>query len=171
MRAAARILRGAAVVLLACVILVNLALLAARFVLRRDPPHILGFYPMVVTTGSMEPTLPAGSVVLVHAQGDYEVGDIISFRREGAVVTHRIMEKAEGGFRTAGEANNVADSGTVAPEDVLGRVILCLPWLGRLILALRGPVGILALAAGGGILLFLPDKGGKEKHEDTEKTA
>ncbi len=170
MKTALRVLRGVVIALLGAVVLVNLTLLAARFVLKREPPHIFGFYPMVVTTGSMEPDLPAGAVVVVRAQRDYRVGDIISFRQEGAVVTHRIMEKTEGGFRTAGDANNTVDSGTVPPDAVLGRVILCLPWLGKAVLALRGPIGILALAAGGGALLFLPDnKQGKEQHEGTEK--
>lgn len=171
MRTAIRILRGVVITLLGLVVLVNLTLLAARFVLKRDPPHVFGFYPMVVTTGSMEPNLPAGAVVIVHAQKDYQVGDVISFRQEGAVVTHRIVEEVEGGFRTAGDANNTPDSGWAALDAVLGRVVLCLPWLGKLILILRGPIGILALAAGGGILLFLPNKQGKEPHEDTEKTA
>lgn len=171
MKTALRVLRGGVIALLGAVVLVNLSLLAARFLLKREPPHIFGFYPMVVTTGSMEPHLPTGAVVIVHAQKDYQVGDIISFRQEGAVVTHRIVEQVEGGFRTAGDANNTQDSGTVATDAVLGRVILCLPWLGKAVLALRGPIGILALAAGGGILLFLPDnKPGKEQHEGTEKS-
>ncbi len=171
MRTAIRVLRGTVIILLGLVVLVNLTLLAARFVLKRDPPHIFGFYPMVVTTGSMEPHVPAGAVVIAHAQEDYRVGDVISFRQEGAVVTHRIVEKADGAFRTAGDANNTPDRGSVPRDAVLGRVVLCLPWLGKWILVLRGPIGILALALGGGILLLLPDKQGKEPHEDTEKTA
>ncbi len=172
MKTALGVFRGIVIALLTAVVLVNLTLLAARFLLKREPPHIFGFYPMVVTTGSMEPQLPAGAVVVVHAQETYQVGDIISFRQEGAVVTHRIVERVEGGFRTAGDANNTADSGAVSADMVLGRVILCVPWLGKAVLALRGPIGILALVAGGGLLLFLPDnKRGKEQHEGTEKNA
>lgn len=171
MKAALRALRRAAVVLLAAVALVNVALLFSRFVLKREPAHIFGFYPMLVTTGSMEPALPAGAMVVAHAQADYAVGDVISFRQDGAVVTHRVAEETAEGYRTAGDANNVGDDETVPREAVLGRVVLCLPWVGGLLTALREPVGILLLAAGGAMLIFLPEKRGKEHYEDTEKKA
>ncbi len=171
MKAALRVLRAAVIFLLCAVVLGNVALLFSRFVLKQEPAHILGFYPMLVTTGSMEPALPAGSLVIAHAQADYDLGDVITFRQEGAVVTHRIVEKTAEGYRTAGDANNTPDDETVPAEAVLGRVVLCLPWAGWLLLGLREPLGILLLAAGGMILIFLPEKRGKEPYEDTEKKA
>jgi len=170
-RAVLRGLRAVVILLLSVVVLGNGALLFSRFVLKQEPAHILGCYPMLVTTGSMEPALPAGAVVVSHAQEDYAVGDIISFRQEGAVVTHRVVEKTAEGYRTAGDANSAPDEGVVADEAVLGRVVLCLPWAGRLLLALQRPIGILALAAGGAVLVLLPVKQGKEPYEDTEKKA
>jgi len=169
MRALLRALRAAVIFLLAAVVLINGALLFSRFVLKQEPPRVLGFSPMLVATGSMEPTLPAGSLVVAHARREYQVGDVISFRQEGAVVTHRIVEVTQEGCRTAGDANTAPDSAPVPWDAVLGKVVLCLPWAGRLALALRGPIGILALAAGGGALLFLPEKRGKERYEDKEK--
>lgn len=169
MRTALKVLRAAAVCLLGAVVAVNLALLASRFILGQDPPHVFGFYPMVVTTGSMEPTLPAGSMVVARAQEDYGVGDIISFRLGDAVVTHQIIEKTAEGYRTAGVANNTPDDGTVPGEAVLGRVVLCLPWAGTALMLLREPIGILLLAAGGALLILLPGRQGKEPYEDTAK--
>lgn len=169
MRALLRVLRAAVILLLGAVVVVNGALLVSRFVLKQEPPHVFGFYPMLVTTGSMETALPAGTAVVAHAQADYAVGDVISFRQGEAVVTHRIIEKTAEGYRTAGDANSAPDDGIVAPQAVLGRVVLSLPWVGRLALALRSPIGILALAAGGGALIFLPEKRGKERYEDSEK--
>ncbi len=164
-------LRGAVICLLAAVVAVNLALLFSRFALKQEPAHIFGFYPMLVTTGSMEPVLPAGAMIVSHAQADYGVGDVISFRQGGAVVTHSIVEVTAEGYRTAGDANNAPDSETVPRRAVLGRVVLCLPWAGALLLALREPIGILILAAGGALLIFLPDRQRKEPYEDTEKKA
>lgn len=171
MKAALRALRALAAALLAAVVLVNVGLLFSRFVLKQEPAHLFGFYPMLVTTGSMEPALPAGAMVIARAQGDYAVGDVISFRQDGGVVTHRIVEETAEGYRTAGDANNVGDDETVPREAVLGRVVVCLPWAGGLLMALREPVGILLLAAGGAMLIFLPEKWGKEPYEDTEKKA
>lgn len=171
MRGVLRLLRTLAVCLLGAVVAVNLALLASRFLLKQDPPHVFGFYPMVVTTGSMEPNLPAGALVLVRAQEEYQVRDIISFRQGDAVVTHRVVEKTSEGYRTAGDANNVPDEGVTDPASVLGRVVLYVPWMGSAFLALRGPLGIFVLAAAGAALIFLPEKQGKERYEDTEKKA
>lgn len=164
-----KILRCAAIVLFGAVLAVDLALLFSRFVLRQEPAHILGFSPMIVTTGSMEPTLPAGSMIVAHAQADYAVGDIVSFRQGNAVVTHRIVEETPQGYRTAGDANNTPDRDAVPPSAVLGRVVVCLPWAGAALSFLQGPIGVLLLAAAGAVLIFLPQKRGKEPYEDTEK--
>ena len=171
MRAILRVFRAAVLILLSAVVLLNGALLVSRFVLKQEPPHVFGCYPMLVATGSMEPNIPAGSLVIARAREDYQVGDVISFRQGGAVVTHRIIGAAPEGCRTAGDANTAPDSAPVPWDAVLGKVVLCLPWVGRLALALRGPIGILALAAGGGLLLFLPERRGKERYEDKEKKA
>jgi len=171
MRAILRGLRAVVILLLSAVVLVNAALLFSRFVLKREPAHIFGFCPMLVTTGSMEPALPAGALVIAHAQEDYRPGDIISFRQGDTVVTHRIIEKTAEGYRTAGDANNTPDDAVVPQGKVLGRVVLCLPWAGAMLLALREPAGILALAAGGALLILLPERRGKEPYEDTEKKA
>ncbi len=169
MRTLLRFIRGILVCLLALVLAVDMGLLVSRFVLHQEPAHVLGFYPMIVTTGSMEPTLPAGSMVIAHREADYAVGDIITFRQEGAVVTHRIIEKTAAAYRTRGDANNTPDDAAVPPADVLGRVVLCLPGAGELLMLLQKPLGILLLAAGGAILIFLPEKRGAEQHEDTGK--
>ncbi len=171
MKTVLRVLRGLVIAVLAMVVVVNLALLASRFLMEQDPPHIAGFYPMIVTTGSMEPGIPAGAMVVAHAQTDYQVGDIISFRQGGAVVTHRIIEKTAEGFHTAGDANNTPDDDIVPPEAVLGRVVVYLPWIGTLLLMLKEPIGILVLAAVGAVLILLPEKWGKERYDDTEKKA
>lgn len=163
------VLRAVLLVLLGILVAVNLALLVSRFVLKQEPAHVLGFYPMLVTTGSMEPDLPAGSLVVAHAQSDYRVGDVISFRQGDAVVTHRVIGQTPQGFRTAGDANNTPDRETVPLDAVLGRVVVCLPWAGAALMFLREPIGILLLAAVGAILIFLPKKRGKEQYEDTEK--
>jgi len=169
MRRALGALRAAALCLLGAVVAVNGALLFSRFVLGQDPARVFGLYPLIVTTGSMEPALPAGALVIVRAQESYEVRDIISFREEGAVVTHRIIEETAEGYRTAGDANNAPDSAPVSAQAVLGRVVACLPWAGRLLLFLREPAGILALAAGGAALILLPGGRRGGQYEDTEK--
>ena len=50
-----------------------------------------------------------GDLVIVHREKEYRVGDIVVFDSGGLSVTHRILEKAQEGFVTKGDANNVPD--------------------------------------------------------------
>ncbi|HEY7469880.1 MAG TPA: signal peptidase I [Acidimicrobiia bacterium] len=95
-------------------------------------PLAIGWKPYVIITGSMEPGIGAGDVVLVSPSFDPSevVGRVISFEdpgRPGHVLTHRVMAIDEGGnLITKGDANPTNDSVPVPPEAVtgLGRVLV-----------------------------------------------
>jgi signal peptidase I len=81
-----------------------------------------GLVPLVVTSGSMSPGMPAGSLLFVREVPDtaVRVGDVITFDAPGAAgrVTHRVIERIERGgrpyFRTQGDANEQPDNWYVA---------------------------------------------------------
>lgn len=93
-----------------------------------SPGH---FY--VVASGSMEPAIPTGSLVLAKP-GAIEVGTIIVYASVGGVAeVHRVVEVREGPvYVTKGDANVATDSYLVTPEDVLGVASWHTPYLGRL---------------------------------------
>ena len=97
-----------------------------------------GFQFFVVMSGSMEPVLPVGSVVLVEPTpyNEIQVGDDISFvvGEEKVTVTHRVVEKDEGAntLTTKGVANNVSDD-PIPASAVIGKVIFDIPLVGRLL--------------------------------------
>ena len=106
-------------------------------------------YPSVILTGSMEPLIMPGDVVLVHKilneDEIYELseGDIINFKRGNIIITHRIKEvfKDEAGnvsFETKGDNNNAVDEEKVQPNDVKGTVIKVVPKIGLPTLILKG---------------------------------
>ncbi len=80
-----------------------------------------------IGSGSMEPTLPVGSRIIIHEQTSYDVGDIITFRADdGDIVTHRLVEYGEGGtLITKGDANPTPDvwDEPLTESDVVGKVI------------------------------------------------
>ncbi len=84
-----------------------------------------------VASGSMEPTLPTGSRILIHEEPRYEAGEIITFYADnGEVVTHRLMSIAsDGSFTTKGDANPTPDvwDKPVTSNDVIGKVIYMTP--------------------------------------------
>lgn len=101
----------------------------------------------VVQSGSMEPALPTGSVVITQSLPRYTVGDIITFGRAGSdqLVTHRIVRKNAEGFITKGDANNDIDPGTVLPEEIVGSARFTVPYLGYLVDFTKTPRGFVVM--------------------------
>jgi len=107
-------------------------------------PMLAGWSPVVVTSGSMNPALPIGSVVHVDRSVDLSavgVGSIISFDAPGTPgtrITHRVTgtERSADGtdevvaFRTKGDANVAADTMAVPVANVDGVARLVLPYAG-----------------------------------------
>lgn len=99
---------------------------------------LVGWSPMVITTGSMQPAINPGDIVMSGAPDDggrgLEVGTVITFtdpNRPGGLLTHRITRLNEDGtYQTRGDANTVADSYEVEPRDVQGVGRLLIPAVG-----------------------------------------
>lgn len=124
-------------------IFVVLAMLLAGVFL----PASIGYQVRMVISGSMEPTIHLGSVVMVRPAADYQVGDIITFERTGEeATTHRIVsdEIASGvmQYTVKGDANNANDSRPVTETEVLGKVWLTVPYMGYVLDFLRTPMGV-----------------------------
>ena len=67
----------------------------------------IGIYK--VMTGSMEPNIHVGDYLLVKKCKEYKEGDIVTFKKDGYYITHRIIKINENTIITKGDANNVAD--------------------------------------------------------------
>ena len=112
-----------------------------------------------VASGSMEPTLPVGSLVFEVPADTLKPGNIITFQQEGDdhPTTHTFIGYDEGGaIMTKGDANPTPDVRAVplTHDDVIGKVVLTTPvfapsfWLSQ-----RGLL-IVALATAGLLLLW-----------------
>lgn len=119
-------------------------------------PSVFGFSVLQVTSGSMEPEIPVGGIVVVRKvkPESLKIGDVISFYSNdvdisGKVNTHRIIEikQSESGekiFRTKGDANEYADTAAVFEIDLVGKMILNLGSVGGSVFdVLRNPTIIL----------------------------
>lgn len=106
-----------------------------------------GSFSRVVMSGSMEPALPVGSVVVIKRVNpeDVKVGDVIAFQTGESKTMHRVIEKVvENGFfhfKTKGDANEDPDPWIVKPEDVSGTLLLTIPYYGYLIHFAGTPIG------------------------------
>ena len=102
--------------------------------------------PLVVLSGSMEPTLGTGDVTVVQriAPLDARPGDIVTFRdpaNQDRLVTHRVRDMRVRGdrvaFVTRGDANNVSERWAVSTNGEISRVAYRIPELGRLLVLAR----------------------------------
>ncbi len=121
-----------------------------------EDPDIFGYSAAVIVSGSMEPSLSVDDLILNRAQSSYGAGDIITFRRGSSLITHRIVEVTEAGYITKGDANNTADLDAVAAEEVVGRVVGRLPYVGKVLALLKTPPGMILLVFTGFLIAELP---------------
>lgn len=91
-----------------------------------------------VVSGSMQPALYRGDLVVLIKNGQFEKGDIIVFKKGQDTIIHRIVGETSQGFKTKGDHNNFVDFGTVKKDDILGKSFLVLPKLGFINLFLAG---------------------------------
>lgn len=111
-----------------------------------------GYQIRIVQSGSMAPTLPMGSALVVRATDTYNVDDIVTFQRYGdaEATTHRIVDSTpdedEGVmFTMQGDANNVTDQRPVAPREIVGKVEFHIPYLGFVLDFIRQPLGFIII--------------------------
>lgn len=162
--------------IISTVIVVIVVLLAVLLVGVR----LFGITTYAVISGSMEPVYPTGSLLYVKPTDpeDLKVGDSITFLiDEDTVATHRIVEilpDDDNGiirFRTKGDANNEADGSPVHQNNIIGKPMFAIPYLGYFANFIQNPPGLyLAIGAAAVlvILVFLPDllKDDKDKDKD-----
>lgn len=100
-------------------------------------------YPSVIATGSMEPMIKPGDVILVRKfdGNNVNLGDVIQFKRDNILISHRIIQVVEDkngkSYRTKGDNNSVPDGDIVKLEQVKGKVIKVVPKVGWLTLLIK----------------------------------
>ena len=107
---------------------------------------------LTVLSGSMEPTIKTGSVILMKPMPAYKVGDIITFGEMTQTTvpkTHRIVstEIINGVqyYATKGDANKSEDASKVKFEDIKGKVIFWVPFMGYAVSFIQTKRGFLLL--------------------------
>ena len=126
-------------------------------------PRAGGATPYTILTGSMRPSMPPGTMVVVRPvpADRVRVGDVVTYQLrsgEPEVTTHRVVSVGVDGagrriFRTRGDANDVADQGWVKPVQLKGVRWYAVPHAGRFTNLLDGQQRQQALVVVVGTLL------------------
>ncbi len=91
-------------------------------ILNKDYPNIFGYTFFEIISGSMSPTIEKGDMILVKLDTNYKVGDIVSYKENDSIITHRIVEKKGNSYITKGDANNTVDN-PINESQIIGKTV------------------------------------------------
>ncbi len=125
-----------------------------KFIEKNKYINFFGYKTFIVLTGSMEPSINAGDLVIVKGaeKNNIKPGDVITYSvgNTEQTVTHRVTEIVEKNgktyYKTKGDNNNSVDSELIQYENVLGTMSFKIGKLGLLVNALKTTGGIAAIA-------------------------
>lgn len=137
-------------------------------------PRLFGWQNLAVLSGSMEPNISVGSMVIIKDVNpeELETGDVITFRvSDSTLVTHRVVENnvETQEITTKGDANDVNDGNPVSYSNVIGELFISIPLLGYLSIYMQSTLGIAILCGVVFVLLllnYLPDLFEKEQNNE-----
>lgn len=95
------------VIILLIIILITLTL--SNKLNKENVTKIGNYYIFFVASGSMEPTLNIGDVMISKESNEYKEGDIITYKLNKNYITHRIVKINKDEIITKGDANKVED--------------------------------------------------------------
>ena len=125
--------------ILAIILIYNIILIAVSSENNVNLINMFGYKSYVIKTDSMEPTININDVVINKEvnQEEIEVGDVITFQYKGEVITHRITkidnENEETQYTTKGDNNNIEDTFKITYENIKGKYVLTIPYLGKVV--------------------------------------
>lgn len=165
------------------ILVINCTLIIKSYVNKDEVPSFFSISPMIVQSGSMEPTIKTGDLIFVAKIDTAKLaeGDIISYfdpaSKSQSVVTHRItkvVNDAKGlSFIVKGDANNAEDKDPIPAGNVVGIYKFRIPGLGDVAMFMQTTAGLIVCIAVPVILLVGYDlirrrNYDKEKKKDTD---
>ena len=121
-------------------------------------PMPFGWGLATVESGSMEPSLSKGDLLVVRAASGADVGvrDVVVYRSAtGSLVVHRVVARDGGTLTIQGDANDSPDA-PVDESQVLAVAVGRVPGAGAAVDALRTPAGIAVLVVLALLLVEVP---------------
>ena len=131
------------------IILYNVVLLYMSYIDKFDTPSFYIYKAYLISTESMEPELKKGDAIIIKkvAEDQLRVNDIVTFKINGEIITHRIVRidevNSEKFYITKGDNNNVEDSDELRFSDIEGKQIIKIPHLGNIVAGLKNGIVII----------------------------
>lgn len=121
--------------------------LISKFVLKTELIKVFDYAFLVVLTGSMEPNIHTGELILIKEQSNYKIGEVITYKdSDNCFITHRIIEKNNDNYITQGDNNNIKDN-EISINQIEGKVVFHSKLLGFFVLYILKPLTIFYIVA------------------------
>lgn len=169
MLSAKNVIRIVLLVLCGLILGLNIYSFNANSLIGNKLPMPFGYGAAVVLSGSMEPELSTGDLIIVKELESYQysVNEVVVFQDPASLVVHRIVQKDGKMLVTKGDANDAFDE-PINVSDVKGKVIFKLPFVGTIINFLKTPVGTALIIIAAILLLEIPRRR-ERKHDEDER--
>lgn len=167
-----RIIKALLYIIIIPIILYNIALIYISIANQNEIPEFLKVKTFIIVSGSMEPELSEGDIIIVKKceENDLKENDIISYRTGQSEITHRIVQIETTGkgkrYITKGDNNIIVDNEPVKYENIEGKYIGKISYLGKVILFFNNKLLLIVLI----ILIYTADSKKRKKwYERKEK--
>ena len=145
--------------ILLVIVLLNLYIIFQKLTHPNQVVKIFGYRTYIVSSGSMEPYLKVGDIILVDkvdSAQEIKVDDIITFTQgDGKDITHRVIEIKDvndnRSFVTKGDNNNDNDPNEVKFENIRGKYSSKISGIGKFILSVKTSFGAIIFV----IIIFI----------------
>lgn len=159
------IMRLLLLVLCGAVLGFNVYLANANSLLGNQLPTPFGYGAAVVLSGSMEPELSKGDLIIVTQAQTYSEKDIVVFQDKSSLVVHRIVAIDGETITTQGDANPSPDE-PISKSVIKGKVIFCIPFVGNAVSFVKTPLGTICIIAAAIALIEIPRRNEKKKDDE-----
>jgi len=143
--------------ILKTILTIILIILLIIIILLKFNIPVFGYRSFVVISGSMEPAINIGDLILIKEYEKYDVGDIVTYKTSDYYVTHRIVEKDGDRVTTKGDANNANDK-EFDVENIVGRYVCRIPGFGTFTSVIYSPVFLVVVFCFGiAVTIYIKD--------------
>jgi len=125
------------------IIIYDMFLIAQTIINPNKTPDFFGYKTFYIVTGSMEPTIKINDIVIVKVEDKKNIqkNDIITFKLENEIVTHRVIDIAYNNgtliYTTKGDKNDVTDIEKVEFEQIEGKYVTKVSKIGKMLNILK----------------------------------
>ena len=143
---------------------INVYMMNATKLVGNQLPMPFGIGVATVLSGSMEPSISKGDLIVVKEEEQYNINDIIVYNDGGSYVCHRIIDMNDMVI-AKGDANNAADE-PIEYSAIRGKVILHIPMVGNVVEIIKSPIVTICIIA---LAIILTEKSYQNDANDKQK--